>query len=364
MKLLTQPGDGVNPIVNAINSAKESVDIAIFRFDRKELERAMINAVNRGVQVRALIACTNRGGEKRLRDLEARLLEAGVTVARTADDLVRYHAKYIIVDQRDFFLLAFNFTYLDIEQSRSFGIVTDDRRAVQEAMKLFEMDMKRQPYTAGLDWLIVSPSNARRELASFIKEAKKELYIYDPCVSDAAIIRALEDRRKNGVDVKIIGHVTRRSAALEVAKLAQMRLHTRVILRDGTKGFLGSQSLRPVELDRRREVGMIFEDPAIIKSITATFLEDWKSAEQAKLEKGAKATPASKVAKKVAKAIVQNLPQVKPMVETAIQDLGADAVEITLSAEELEDSVKDAVKHAVMAAVKDAVAMEPPTPQE
>src|SRR6202035_5322264 len=101
MKLLTQPGDGVTALVDAINAAKQSVDIAIFRFDRKEVERAMINAVNRGVLVRALIACTNRGGEKRLRELETRLLAAGVTVARTADDLVRYHAKYMIGDHRE-----------------------------------------------------------------------------------------------------------------------------------------------------------------------------------------------------------------------------------------------------------------------
>jgi hypothetical protein len=231
-------------------------------------------------------------------------------------------------------------------------------------MKLFEMDMKRQPYGAGLDWLIVSPSNARRELEAFIKGAKKELYLYDPCVSDPAMVRALDDRRKNGVDVKIIGHVTRRSATFDQAKLHQMRLHTRAILRDGTKGFLGSQSLRTVELDRRREVGMIFEDPAIIGSLRQTFLEDWKSAEQAKQEKIAKATPASKVAKRVAKAIVQDLPPVKAMIETAIQDVGAGTVEIILNAEELEDSVKDAVKHAVKAAVKDAVAMEPPAPLE
>ena len=48
--------------------------------------------------VRALIAHTNRGGEKSLRKLELRLLDAGVTVARTADDLPRYHGKMMIVD--------------------------------------------------------------------------------------------------------------------------------------------------------------------------------------------------------------------------------------------------------------------------
>jgi cardiolipin synthase len=354
VKLLTQPGDGVNPLVNAINSAKSTVDIAIFRFDRKEVERALINAVNRGVQVRALIACTNRGGEKRLRDLEARLLEAGVTVARTADDLVRYHGKYLIIDRTELFLLAFNFTYLDIEQSRSFGLITKNKAAIEEAAKLFEMDMKRQPYTAGLDWLIVSPANARRGLADFVKGAKKELYIYDPCVSDPAMIRALDERGKNGVEVRILGHMTRRCPTLEAAKLHQMRLHTRMILRDHTHAFIGSQSLRTVELDRRREVGMIFEDEAVIASLSKTFLEDWKRAEVAKLEK-TEATPATKMAKRVAKAMVKDMPSVTPMIETAIREMGADHMEMALNPEELEDSVKDAVKHAVKAAVKDAV---------
>jgi hypothetical protein len=50
-------------------------------------------AVTRGVSVRALIAHTNRAGEENLRKLEMRLLAAGVTVARTTGDLVRYDGK-------------------------------------------------------------------------------------------------------------------------------------------------------------------------------------------------------------------------------------------------------------------------------
>jgi cardiolipin synthase len=356
MKLLIQPGDGVSALVKAISSATQSVDIAIFRFDRKEIERAMINAVNRGVRVRALIACASRGGEKRLRDLEARLLGAGVTVARTADDLVRYHAKYLIVDRLELYVLAFNFTYIDIEQSRSFGVVTNDAATIKEAARLFEMDMTRQPYTAGLDSLVVSPSNARHALGAFIKDARKELYVYDPCIGDAAMIRALEERRNNGVEVKVLGHVTRPSAKLDVAKLSDLRLHTRMILRDRTHAFVGSQSLRTAELDRRREVGMIFEDAPIVRSLRQTFLDDWRSAELARLEKDKRdAIPTNKVAKKVAKAVAKELPSITPMIETAIQEIGAKSVEIALQPEELEDSVKDAVKHAVKAAVKDAV---------
>ena len=110
VKVLVQPGDSVAPLVQAINNAKSRVEIAIFRFDRKEIEVALGNAVARGVFVHALIAYTNRGGEKNLRKLEMRLLAEGVTVARTANDLARYHGKMMIIDRRELYLLAFNFT--------------------------------------------------------------------------------------------------------------------------------------------------------------------------------------------------------------------------------------------------------------
>ena len=98
VKLAVQPEAGVGPIVKAITSARKTIDIFIFRFDRKEIEAALAAAVQRGVNVRALIAHTNRGGEARLRKLEQRLLAAGVTVSRSADDLLRYHAKFMIAD--------------------------------------------------------------------------------------------------------------------------------------------------------------------------------------------------------------------------------------------------------------------------
>jgi hypothetical protein len=37
----------------------------------------------------------------------------------------------------------------------------------------------------------------------------------------------------------------------------RMRFHTRSIIRDGHRVFVGSQSLREAELDRRRELGFI-----------------------------------------------------------------------------------------------------------
>ena len=130
MKLIIQPDDGIAPLLVAIKRAKKSIDIVIFRFDRIELEKALAAAVGRGVVVRALVAHTNRGGEKRLRKLEMSFLQYGVTVCRTADDLTRHHGKMMIVDG-ELYVLGFNFTELDINRSRSFGVVTQGSVARQ-----------------------------------------------------------------------------------------------------------------------------------------------------------------------------------------------------------------------------------------
>lgn len=274
MELIIQPNDGLTPVLSGIGRAKKTLDIVIFRFDLKEVEKAIEKARDRGVVVRALIANTNSGGEKRLRQLELRLLDKGVTVARTANDLVRYHGKLLMVDREELHVYGFNFTAIDFK-SRSFGLISRHRRTVQEALRMFEADMLRQEFHPSLDGFVVSPENAREQLATFIKRAKKQLAIYDPKLTDPQMLRLLQQRAKTGVDVRIIGKVGRRGSGLKVQKMPGGRLHVRAMMRDGDTAFVGSQSLRALELDARREVGLIARDPSVVKRMLEIFESDW-----------------------------------------------------------------------------------------
>jgi phosphatidylserine/phosphatidylglycerophosphate/cardiolipin synthase-like enzyme len=273
VKLIVQPEAGVVPVVQAIKAAKKSIDIFIFRFDRDDIEKALAAAVQRGVTVRALIAHTNRGGEARLRKLEQRMLAAGLQVSRTADDLLRYHAKFMVADSV-LHLFGFNLTKLDIDKSRSFAISTRDSKAVAEASKLFEADITRQTYTPGKSHLVVSPENARAMLSAFIAGARKELAIYDAKVQDPSIIKLLKERAAKGVKVRVIGDMKGKDDGIEERRL-RMRLHVRAIVRDGTRAFVGSQSLRKDELENRREVGLIINNPTVARKILQVFEADW-----------------------------------------------------------------------------------------
>lgn len=353
LKLLIQPHDGIAPLLAAIKSAKKSIDILIFRLDWKELESALKTASGQGIAVRALIAHTNRGGESKLRAMETRFLEAGITVGRTADDLVRYHGKMMIVDRRTLYLLSFNFVHMDIDHSRGFGIVTKSAKIVQEAVKLFEADLNRKTYKAGFDGFVVSPANARKQLTAFIKQARKQLLIYDPKIADKEILRLLEDHAKAGLDIKIIGSVSARSANLRVTPLTSMRLHTRTIIRDGRQAFVGSQSLRQPELDQRREIGVIVREPKVVNALLATFEKDWESSGFDEARDAGKADAEPKSSAKATRALVKEMAPLKTTLKKAIKRAVAKAGKEAAANGELKSTVKHAVKTAVKEAVKE-----------
>jgi cardiolipin synthase A/B len=348
VELLVQPGTGIKPLLDGIDKAEHTVQIVIFRFDRGEIEAALTRAVRRGVFVHALVAYTSQGqgGEQTLRNLEMRLLADGVSVARTATDLVRYHDKLMIIDQQTLYMLGFNYTYIDTERSRSFGIVTQREDWVREAVKLFTADATRQQYTAECDTFLVSPGNSRQQLLKFLQATRRQLCIYDGKLTDPDMIRLMQQKAREGVDIRIIGAIGKRASGMKVARLP-MRLHAQTIVRDGEQMFLGSQSLRTLELDARREVGILIDDAAIVQRVLATFESDWTSVKRI-TSSGAVATDDD-----LEPMVEEAPPPVTPMtvkeaVKEAIKSAIMEAIDESPSAKQVKEAVKEAAREAVL----------------
>jgi cardiolipin synthase A/B len=178
-------------------------------------------------------------------------------------------------------VFGFNYTKLDIEKSRSFGVVTKDKRLVKEATALFEADCARQAYAPSHDGLVVSPESSRAVLAAFLRQAKKQLLIYDTKISDRLMLRVLGERVKAGVEIRMFGKIGKGGAGVEARKLPDLRLHVRAIIRDGSAAFIGSQSLRKLELDGRREVGVIVRDAKVARKMLDVFETDWAHTREA-----------------------------------------------------------------------------------
>jgi cardiolipin synthase len=288
VKLIVQPDDGARPLLNAVKRARRTLDIVVFRFDLDELEKAIVKAVKRGIVVRALVAHTNRSGDKPLRKLEQRMLEAGVLVSRTNDDLVRYHGKVLIVDRRRAYILGFNFTSEDL-RSRSLGVVVRARSIVDELLRLFDCDATRSDFSPRVRDLVVSPENARSRLGAFLRKARTSIDIYDPRASDDEMLQILERRLTKGVRIRLLGKLEKKwtKSGVDARPFPGGRLHVRALIRDGRRAFVGSQSLRKLELDERREVGIIIRDRAVVRKLQKIFARDWRRTEEADAKRAA-----------------------------------------------------------------------------
>jgi phosphatidylserine/phosphatidylglycerophosphate/cardiolipin synthase-like enzyme len=129
--------------------------------------------------------------------------------------------------------------------------------------------------------LVVSPESARSRLYRFLRKTQTTLDIYDPNVADDEMLTLLEKKAARGVHIRIIGGLEKKWAKLgfaEVQKLRGRRLHVRAIVRDGRRAFIGSQSLRKLELDERREVGIIIRDRKVVRKVEKVFNDDWNRA--------------------------------------------------------------------------------------
>jgi cardiolipin synthase A/B len=357
IKLLIQPGAGIAPLLQGIEQAQEIIQIVIFRFDRGEIEAALKRAVRRGVFVHALVAHTmaGQGGEKMLRKLEMRLLADGVSVTRTADDLLRYHDKLMIIDRKTLYLLGFNYTYIDIERSRCFGIITSNSVWVEEAEKLFVADTKRQPYTPECDTFLVSPGNTRLQLTALLSSARHQILIYDGKLSDPDVMRLLASKVRAGVEVRVIGSVGKRAFGVQVAQL-DIRLHAQAVIVDGARLFLGSQSLRSLELDARREVGVLIDDLDTVHQVVATFEADWANSEKVrKLRQIARGGDAGEALESPRVPVRSDqLPTLSAdAVKEAIKEAILDVVLQTLQQNSESVSLKDAVKEAAKEALEE-----------
>jgi phosphatidylserine/phosphatidylglycerophosphate/cardiolipin synthase-like enzyme len=56
------------------------------------------------------------------------------------------------------------------------------------------------------------------------------------------------------------------------------------MVRDSDAAFVGSQSLRALELDGRREIGLVVRDAKIIRRLAEEFERDWVRTELGKQE--------------------------------------------------------------------------------
>jgi phosphatidylserine/phosphatidylglycerophosphate/cardiolipin synthase-like enzyme len=286
LSLIVQPGDSFFPIVTAIDSASHSINMTIFRMDDPVVRAALSNAVNRGVRVCTLVASKSKGWIKRNKKLSNELASMGVEVRSPSDtnggELKRYHYKILTVDDTYSLILTFNPTQRNLHYARDYGLLIRDHDITIELNRLFNADWEAKEFEPVDTPLVVSPFNSRQRLIELLESGERSIRIMDAKVEDPEMHALLLRKASAGCNVKVITRDAVINAAvpnLHVRRFTKYKLHAKCIVVDTLRFFIGSQNLRGVSLDRRREVGIIVEDEPIARKIERIFDEDWTGAE-------------------------------------------------------------------------------------
>ncbi len=286
LSLIIQPGDSFFPIVNAIDTAKHAIKMTIFRMDDPIVLDALSYAVARKVKVQALVAPASKGWTKRNKKLVDDLSKLGIEVRmarsrKEKEKVKRYHYKMMMIDDQQLMILTFNPTQKNLHYARDFGILVRDQEITTELNRLFDADWHGETFRPRNLPLVISPYNSRKKLIALLNSAERSIRILDAKVQDQEVMGLLLRKAAGGCDVKIISRDTYYDEVVQnfrVRQLARYKLHAKCVVVNSTRFFVGSQNLRKVSMDQRREVGIIIEDDAMARRIERVFDEDWVNA--------------------------------------------------------------------------------------
>jgi cardiolipin synthase len=261
-RIVTAPAARREAVLDAIRNARSRITLSLFRCTEKAVFGELAAAVDRGVEVEVLVTSRVKGGKKKLKKLWNRLEETRATIVLYTDPVVKYHAKYMVVDDGPALVTSMNFTRKCFEESCDAVALTWDPAVVEGLRALLASDRAGGPAPTTLsDRLIIGPERARRQFTAILQEARTRIQIIDAKLSDPGLIDLLNQRRRQGIAVDV--HSQKR--------LGPVVSHGKMMLVDGKRAILGSLALTALSLDFRREVALVVDEPAAVADIEELF---------------------------------------------------------------------------------------------
>ncbi len=125
-------------LINAIESAEESIHIILFQFSYPELKEALVLAEERGVEVKIIL---DPAVDSNL-DTAEFLKSKGVEVRWSSPKFTYSHAKTAIIDGRRVITGSLNWSRNAMLKNREIGVLIENEELARELEKVFEGDWR------------------------------------------------------------------------------------------------------------------------------------------------------------------------------------------------------------------------------
>jgi cardiolipin synthase len=296
--LIVLPDDTAQPILDAVSTARKSLQIRMFLFTDSRLTDAVIATRRRGVKVRVMLNPARRGGESENDATKGKLAAAGIEVKDSNPAFDLTHQKSMVVDGATGFVESFNWETRNLTVTRDYAVVTENKTEVAEMDACFESDWGRTTFSpGGHSQLIWCPNNGRERIADFIDSAKHSLWLQNERYQDTVIIERLVRAAMRGVRLHILArppHTLKKDKLVEgvgglrivhdvgakVHALKGLKLHAKMILADERRAIVGSINLSPGSFDGRRELAIETDSHHVVKRLNEAAQTDWANSQK------------------------------------------------------------------------------------
>ncbi len=297
----------VSPLLDAViedvNEASRTIDIAVFDIDLSALADALIAAQQRGVQVRLVVDSENLATPE-VSEVCGRMQKAGIPI--TFDDREAFmHNKFIIVDRRIVWLGSWNMTENDTYRNNNNMLRVRSQLAANGFQQEFESMFAgifgpRKPINqrpnisldeTPIDVYFSPEDGAAKYVLAEIKRAKKSIRFMAFSFTATDIADAIIARHAAGIDVQ--GVMERQNAAGLGAVFDQLTnagvsviedgncyiLHHKVLIIDNRIVITGSYNFTKSAERNNDETLLIIADPELAEQYRAEWARVNKQAQ-------------------------------------------------------------------------------------
>ena len=288
-------------IVSNINSAKNTIDMAIYGYSSTPaIEKAINNAKLRGVKIR-LVYDLNAKGENIYPDTNSfiGLIPDSVSDRNSAEANNTMHNKFYIIDGKTVITGSANLSHTDMSGFNSNSIAVINSKNVadyytkefnQMYSGKFHSDKKPENNkTCDNITIFFSPQDKAVEkgVLPLIKNAKRYIYIPAFVITEKRITEELIKAKRRGVDVKIIAdalntvtkhskHKYLRDAGIPLkAENYAGKMHSKTMIIDDEYLIIGSMNFSYSGENKNDENMLVIKDGGIAEFYKKFFLYQW-----------------------------------------------------------------------------------------
>jgi len=269
--------DGVDKrIIADINNSKESIHLALYELTNKYIAKALIDASNRGVEVKVFTDEQTRATEYEYFD---ELEEAGIEVADDEDSNALMHNKFLIIDSNILWSGSANYTVYAFYRNYENLVRIQDTQVASIYNQKFtylynHLDTTMPPSKVKNIEIYFSPDDDFEEkIIALVDGAKESIYFLAFAFTNEKIADALLKAKKRGVAIKGVfdeGQNEYQSYSVYDYLLengvdvkldgSKYKLHSKVFIFDKNTTITGSYNFTQKANDKNDENSIIIYD--------------------------------------------------------------------------------------------------------